>query len=237
MAGVFEIGTSMTRVGGKLQGKKGYTSSFFSGVLTTLIATPCSGPFLGAAMSYTLAQTAFTAMFLFTIFALGISTPYLLLSFFPALINKMPKPGAWMETFKVTMAFALFAVVAFFMQAFGGQTGVSGLSWLAMALVVIGLAAYFYGKWSPPYIKPAKRYLVRLHDVGHHCWRGNLDVFRRGQSAIRVWIVPKDWRAGLAKLESRQDRVYVGQEKADDLGGLYGRLVTDLQSKREACLL
>ncbi len=160
MAGVFEFGSSMTRVGGNLRGKKGYLSSFLSGVLTTLIATPCSGPFLGAAMSYTLAQTAGTAMFLFTVFAMGIATPYLLLCFFPALINKLPRPGVWMETFKVTMAFALFATVAFFMQAFGGQTGASGLSWLAMALVVIGLAAYYHGTWSAPHIKRLKRALL-----------------------------------------------------------------------------
>jgi thiol:disulfide interchange protein len=157
MAGVFEIGTSLTRVGGSVQGKKGYTASFLSGILTTLIATPCSGPFLGAAMSYTLAQNAITAMFLFTVFALGIASPYLLLSFFPAMIKRLPRPGAWMETFKVTMAFALFATVAFFMKTFGAQTGVAGLSWLSMALVVLGLAAYFYGHWSPPHIKPFTR--------------------------------------------------------------------------------
>ena len=110
-------------------------------------------------MSYTLAQTAVTAMFLFTVFALGIATPYLLLCFFPALINKLPRPGAWMETFKVTMAFALFATVAFFMQAFGSQTGAAGLSWLAMALVVIGLAAYYYGTWSAPHVTKLKRML------------------------------------------------------------------------------
>lgn len=158
MAGVFEIGTSLTSVGGIAQQKKGYTGSFLSGVLTTLIATPCSGPFLGAAMSYTLAQPAYIAMFLFTVFALGIASPYLVLSFFPALIGKLPKPGPWMETFKVTMAFALFATVAFFMQAFGGQTGVDGLAWLAMALVVIGLAAYFYGNWSASSVQPFKRW-------------------------------------------------------------------------------
>ncbi len=157
MAGVFEIGTSLTRVGGGVPAKKGYSSSFLSGILTTLIATPCSGPFLGAAMGYTLAQPAGTAMFLFTVFALGIAFPYIVLSFFPSLINKMPKPGAWMHTFKVSMAFALFATVAFFMQTFGGQTGVDGLSWLVMALVVLGLAAFFYGTWSPAYVKPFKR--------------------------------------------------------------------------------
>ncbi|MFT5300942.1 MAG: suppressor for copper-sensitivity B [Mariniblastus sp.] len=148
MAGVFEIGTSLTSVGGKVSQKKGYSGSFFSGILTTLIATPCSGPFLGAAMGYTLAQPAIIALLLFTIFALGIALPYLVLSFFPSLISKLPKPGPWMETFKVVMAFALFATVAFFAQTFGSQTGIRGLSWLLMALVVIGLAAYVYGQWS-----------------------------------------------------------------------------------------
>ena len=66
MAGVFEFGTSMTRLGGTVQNKKGYGASFLSGVLTTLIATPCSGPFLGAAMGYTLAQPPAVAMLLFT---------------------------------------------------------------------------------------------------------------------------------------------------------------------------
>lgn len=153
MAGIFEMGTTMTRVGGGLHKKKGYSQSFFSGILTTLIATPCSGPFLGAAMGYTLAQSAPIAIFLFTIFALGIALPYLVLSFFPALINKLPRPGAWMETFKVTMAFALFATAAFFLKTFGGQTGIDGMAWLTMGLVVIALAFYFYGRWSLPHLK------------------------------------------------------------------------------------
>ncbi len=152
MAGVFEFGTSMTRLGGTVQNKKGYSASFLSGILTTLIATPCSGPFLGAAMGYTLAQPPGIAMLLFTVLALGIAAPYLLLSMFPAFINALPRPGAWMETFKVTMAFLIFAAVAFFMRTFGGQTGVEGLSWLLMGLVVIGLAAYFYGHYGQPHL-------------------------------------------------------------------------------------
>ena len=158
MAGVFEIGQSLTQVGGsKLAQKKGYSGSFFSGVLTTLVATPCSGPFLGVAMSYTLSQTIPIAMFLFTVFGIGIAAPYLVLSFAPNLIRKLPRPGAWMETFKVTMSFALFATAAFFMQTFGAQTGIDGLSWMLMAMVIIGLALYFYGQWSLPEIKFVRR--------------------------------------------------------------------------------
>jgi thiol:disulfide interchange protein DsbD len=159
MAGVFEIGTSLTSVGSGVQ-KKGYSGSFFSGILTTLIATPCSGPFLGAAMGYTLAQPPGIALFLFTVFALGISSPYLLLSCYPSLIAKLPRPGEWMETFKITMAFALFATVAFFARTFGAQTGVRGLSWLVMALVVIGLAMFIYGQWSPGEVKAGRRFAI-----------------------------------------------------------------------------
>lgn len=157
MAGVFEMGTKLTGAGSGLQQKKGYSGSFFSGVLTTLIATPCSGPFLGAAMAYTLSQSAPVAMFLFSIFALGISFPYLFLSFFPALINKLPRPGAWMETFKVLMSFALFGTAAFFLQSFGSQTGISGMSWMIMGLVALALAAYCFGHWNLPHLKKSSR--------------------------------------------------------------------------------
>jgi len=158
LAGVFEMGLFMSGVGG---GKKqeGYSGSFISGIITTLIATPCSGPFLGAAMGYTLAQPTGIAMFLFTVFGLGIAVPYLVLSFTPSLIKLLPRPGEWMETFKKLMAFSLFAAAAFFVKSFGAQTGVDGLSWYLLALCVIALAAFFYGKWSPSYVKGSKRYI------------------------------------------------------------------------------
>ena len=159
MAGVFEVGTSLTSVGGKVSNKGGYSGSFFSGVLTTLIATPCSGPFLGAAMTYALSQTALVSMIMFTVFGLGIAFPYVLLTLFPPLIKRLPKPGPWMETFKVTMAFALFATVAWFMQTFGAQTGVDGVSYMLMGLVIVGLAAYFYGTWGEGHIAAGKRWM------------------------------------------------------------------------------
>lgn len=158
LAGVFEMGLFMTKVGGGKE-QKGYFGSFVSGIITTLVATPCSGPFLGTALGYTLQQDNVTAMFLFTIFGLGIAAPYLVLSFFPSLINMLPKPGAWMETFKKLMAFTLFAAAAFFVKSFGTQTGVDGLSWYLMGLCVIALAAFFYGKFSPAYVRGNKRYI------------------------------------------------------------------------------
>ncbi len=159
LAGVFEVGTSLTGAGGDLQAKKGYSGSFFSGVLTTLIATPCSGPFLGSVLGYTLKQPPLQGMIIFTVFALGISVPYVLLSFFPALINKLPRPGGWMVTFKQIMAFALFATAAYFFQSFAKITGTSGASWLVMAIVILSLAVWAYGKFATPYTPKLKKYI------------------------------------------------------------------------------
>jgi thiol:disulfide interchange protein DsbD len=156
--GVFEVGTSLTSAGGKLHAKKGYEGSFFSGILTTLIATPCGAPLLATAMTYTLQQTIFLAMILFTVFALGVAAPYLVLSFFPAMINKLPRPGNWMVTFKKSMAFPLLATVVFLLSAFVGQTGTDGIILMLWALVILATAAFIYGTWSPASITKVKRY-------------------------------------------------------------------------------
>lgn len=150
LTGVFEMGTSLTGVGGDLQSKKGYKGSFFSGILTTLIATPCTGPFLGTTMGYTLQQPPAIALLVFTFLGLGIASPYILLSFFPALIKKLPRPGAWMETFKQVMAFPLYATVVFFLSGFGSLTGTSGLTWMLTALLTISIALWIYGRWFHP---------------------------------------------------------------------------------------
>ncbi len=158
MAGVFELGNKLTALGGAKGSKNDYLATIFSGVLTTVVATPCSGPFLGAAMGYTLEQSLPSAMVIFTVFALGISFPYLLLSFFPQLTSKMPRPGLWMDTLKKILSFGMFAAAAFFMQTFGAQTGDKGLSLLVMALVIVALASYMYGHWTPPHLKKHIRY-------------------------------------------------------------------------------
>ncbi|MGJ8678008.1 MAG: protein-disulfide reductase DsbD family protein [Akkermansiaceae bacterium] len=159
MAGVFEVGTSLTGAGGELQQKKGYSGSFFSGVLTTLIATPCSGPFLGSVLGYTLKQPPLQGMIIFTVFALGISVPYVVLSYFPKLINKLPRPGGWMVTFKQIMAFALFASAAYFFQSFAKITGTTGASWFVMGLVIFSIAAWAFGKYGTPYTPKMKKYI------------------------------------------------------------------------------
>lgn len=159
--GLFEFGTRMTSVGGDLQSKKGYSGSFFSGVLTTLIATPCSGPFLGVVMGYALSLDSKLMQFvIFTVFALGISLPYVILGFFPKAIKKLPQPGPWMESFKQLMAFAMFATVAFFLKSYIAIVGLDNFSIFLFALVAIALAAYIYGRWGTPYKSAKQRRVI-----------------------------------------------------------------------------
>ena len=112
LSGVLEIGMSLTGVGAKISRVDGYGGSFFSGVLATVVATPCMAPFLGVAVGAALTMDWLGAYTVFTFIALGLSLPYLLLCIFPAWISKLPKPGQWMDTFKQFMAFPLYATVA-----------------------------------------------------------------------------------------------------------------------------
>ncbi len=176
--GIFEVGTSLTSAGGNLQQKKGYQGSFFSGILTTLIATPCGAPLLATAMTYTLQQSAIVALFLFTIFGLGVAFPYLILSFFPKLIDKLPRPGNWMVTFKKSMAFPLLATVVFLLTVFIKQTGEEGIILMLWSLVIFATAAFVYGTWSPRFTPKIRRYVVGFAltiilatGAGHLAWQ------------------------------------------------------------------
>jgi thiol:disulfide interchange protein DsbD len=141
MFGLFEMGTSATSVGGNLQSKQGLGGSFFSGILATVVATPCSGPFLGAA--------AFGAM------AIGLSIPYLVLSIFPKLIEFLPRPGAWMESFKQGMSFLLFGTAGYFLWVYSGQVGLDHLLKSLLGLTCVAAAAWIYGRWNLPH-RPRK---------------------------------------------------------------------------------
>jgi len=98
-------------VGANATRSEGYTGSFFSGVLATLVATPCMAPFLGAAVGAALTMDWKGAYLVFTFIALGLSLPYLFLSFFPSWVSRLPKPGVWMDSLKQLMAFPLYATV------------------------------------------------------------------------------------------------------------------------------
>lgn len=152
LSGLFEVGLSATGVGGKLQMQSGYGGSFFTGILATLVATPCSAPFLAPALGAALTLSAVESLAVFTAIGVGLSAPYLLLSIFPAAVKLLPRPGAWMETFKQLMAFPLYATVGWLLWVLAGQTkdDDNALLLIVFGLVLVAMAAWVYGRWTKP---------------------------------------------------------------------------------------
>ncbi|MBI5381208.1 MAG: thioredoxin family protein [Opitutae bacterium] len=155
MSGVFEFGLRATGIGANLQMKDGYSGSFFTGVLATVVATPCSAPFLAPALGAALALPTGESFVVFTAIALGLSVPYLLLSIFPGAVRKLPRPGAWMETFKQFMAFPLYATVGYLLWVLAGQTNDSNLLNVFFGLTLIAMATWLYGRTHAPGAQPA----------------------------------------------------------------------------------
>jgi thiol:disulfide interchange protein len=155
LAGLFDIGLSLTSVGGELAQKQGYTGSFFTGVLATIVATPCTAPLMGAAIGFALAQPAPITFSIFTALALGLAAPYLLLSFQPAWTRLLPRPGAWMEIFKQLTAVIFFATVIWLVYVYGslfagGASGGQGIYRVALLLgcfLMLAVAGWVLGKW------------------------------------------------------------------------------------------
>ena len=166
MFGVFEIGLGLASAGGGLQAKKGLAGSFFSGLLTTVAGAPCAGPFLGTAIGFAVAQPAGLALLAFTAMGLGTATPYALLSTQPRLLKALPRPGAWMETMKQLMAFPMLITAGWFASIYvklhGGDDAIFRL---LTAFVLVGAAAWVFGKWSALHRAPGVRWAGRIATV------------------------------------------------------------------------
>jgi thiol:disulfide interchange protein len=152
LAGQFDLGLSLTSVGGGLAQKQGYTGSFFTGVLATIVATPCTAPLMGAAIGFALAQPAGITFAVFTALGLGLATPYLLLSFQPAWTRILPRPGAWMEILKQLTAVPLFGTAIWLAWVYGNlhsgnSQGVDHLTRLLWCFLALAIAGWALGKW------------------------------------------------------------------------------------------
>ncbi|HKP98068.1 MAG TPA: thioredoxin family protein, partial [Fibrobacteria bacterium] len=145
--GVFELGYMFTRIGGAGT-RSGRLGSFMAGVTATVVATPCTAPFMGSAMGYAFTQPPYYAMLVFTFLGLGMASPYLVLSGFPALMKFLPKPGEWMEHLKQFMGFPLLATAIWLAWVLGKQAGVDALIALLFVLLLAGLSAWILGKWT-----------------------------------------------------------------------------------------
>jgi thiol:disulfide interchange protein DsbD len=159
LAGQFEIGLSLTSAGGSLAAKEGYTGSFFTGVLAVVVATPCTAPFMGAAIGYALAQPAAVTFAIFTALALGLAAPYVALTLQPAWTRWLPKPGAWMEVLRQAISVPIFATVIWLAWVLAQAYGAAILAALLASFLLLAIAGWFLGRW------PAQRWATAVAAV------------------------------------------------------------------------
>jgi thiol:disulfide interchange protein len=163
LAGVFEIGTSL---GGVSAGDgEGRTATFLSGVLATVVATPCTAPGLGAALGFALDKDRSTAetLLFFTVIGLGMALPYLLLSVFPRLAAMLPRPGEWMESLKQGMAFPLFGYALYLLWVLNAL--VEDAAWVrdaSLGLALIATACWVLGRWGALHRTDRERLTAKL---------------------------------------------------------------------------
>ena len=145
LAGVFEFGGFLPDRVASAQAKHPAVNAFLSGVLATAIASPCTAPFMGASLGLAVALPAAQALALFGAIGIGMALPYLLASAVPAVARALPRPGAWMATFRHLMAFPMFATVAWLVWVLGQQSGIDGVGALLALLVLMALALWALG--------------------------------------------------------------------------------------------
>ncbi|MET0379540.1 MAG: protein-disulfide reductase DsbD domain-containing protein, partial [Spongiibacteraceae bacterium] len=123
LSGLFSIGNAVTGVGSTLAARPGYVGSFFSGVLAAIVATPCTAPFMGAAIGYALAQPPLPLLAVFLSLGLGLALPYLLLTWWPSLQRRLPRPGPWMDRLKQLLAFPMYLAAVWLLWVLAQQAG------------------------------------------------------------------------------------------------------------------
>ncbi len=145
--GLFEITLSSRATGAAsdLASRQGFSGAFFNGVLATVLATPCTAPFLGVALAFALAQSAPVIILFFLTAGLGFAFPFVLLCAQPRWMGLLPKPGAWMEKFKIAMGFPMLATAFWLMWLSASDE--SAILWLGLFLVVLALAAWMWGEF------------------------------------------------------------------------------------------
>jgi len=146
--GVFEVtlGGRTLDAAGNLASKHGASGAFFNGVLATTLATPCTAPFLAPALGFAFSQSAATIILIFLTVGLGLASPYVLLCWNPAWLKFLPKPGAWMEKFKIAMGFPMLATVVWLLHVAASDYG-RGVFWLGIFLVILAFSAWIFGEF------------------------------------------------------------------------------------------
>ena len=147
--GLFEItlGGNAMGTAAALAGREGNSGAFFNGVLATVLATPCTAPFLAPALGFAFAQPALIIVLMFSSVAIGLAAPYVVLSFKPGWLKFLPRPGRWMEKFKTAMGFPMLATALWLLSVVNRHYGADGILWVGMFLIFVAIAAWIWGEF------------------------------------------------------------------------------------------
>jgi thiol:disulfide interchange protein/DsbC/DsbD-like thiol-disulfide interchange protein len=162
--GVFEISLPQSANRGLLAwtAREGDAGSFFQGVFATVLATPCTAPFLGTALGFAFTQSGWMIFVMFLAIAAGMSSPYLLLSAQPAWLRLLPKPGDWMLRVKQLMGFLLLATLLFLLWVLGAERGAEAVIWTACFLLALSVACWMKGAFVVPTASATTRIVTIL---------------------------------------------------------------------------
>lgn len=142
LSGVFNLGGSLANVGGTLTQKSGPAGDFFTGVLAVVVAAPCTAPFMGAALAYAFAASPLFAIGVFVALGVGLALPFLAIGFVPGLAQRLPKPGAWMDTLKQVLAFPMYLTAVWLVWVLAKQRGADAVGWVLGGAVLLALGLW-----------------------------------------------------------------------------------------------
>jgi thiol:disulfide interchange protein/DsbC/DsbD-like thiol-disulfide interchange protein len=205
LTGMFEFSSFLPSSVATLEAKHPVVNAFLTGVLAVAVASPCTAPFMGASLGFAIALPAGEALAIFLAIGLGMALPYLAASWVPAFARWLPKPGAWMETFRRLMAFPMFATVAWLVWVLGQQAGIDGAGALLALLVAMSMVVWALSLHGRARVVLASVALASLVFVGW--WTGS--AITRPAAAATVASKSDRWQPWAA--DRVQQLVAAGQ--------------------------
>ncbi len=205
LMGAFEVGQLAPSSLLSMQAKHPGVDAFFSGVLAVIAASPCTAPFMGAALGFALTQSAAAALSVFAALGLGMALPYVLLAWFPKWLDKLPRPGQWMVTFKQVLAFPMFLTVVWLIWVLSLQAGADGA-----AIGLLGLVGLAFGAWLIGSMKPVARWtgVAATLAAAALAWPSAAPVAMAASTSGAAQWLPWD-PAAVAKLNAEGTPVFV----------------------------
>jgi thiol:disulfide interchange protein DsbD len=194
MSGVFEIGTRLQGAGSGLAARGGLLGAFFTGVLAVVVASPCTAPFMASALGFTLGQPPAVVLVVFLALSLGFAAPFVALAFAPALLRRLPRPGAWMDSLRKVLAFPMYGAAAWLVWVLSQQTDAPGL---ALALIGLLLGAFALWLWGlgPKLWRQGLALLILVGAVVLMLQPTSASVSRTSETASAADLPSEPWSA------------------------------------------